>query len=267
MNSQLVTLVDLYQDTLEQIASDVAGLSATEASLPTGCDGWTLHDQISHVVGLEQSLSGADEPTVEVPSYEHVNGEVGEYMETHVEARRHLPVQAVIDELNGLIPRRLAQVRAQAAEGDIDVRSALGGMRPLSKTLPIRIMDLYAHELDIARALGRTPRTNGSVADMSMKQAMGAWSGLLPHRVKDHCSLTISVTAPDELEHSIQFGASDEDADDSADAPHARLQASRDTIFKLAFGRGNVDDVLGEATITGDQSVIEAIKPFLAFTP
>lgn len=258
MDTQLAILLDLYQDTLEQLVSDVQGLTEAQGELPTDCAGWTVKDQISHVVGLDQSLSGSSEPTVTVPDYDHVEGNVAVYMETHVEARRGLPLQASIDELVGLAPRRLAQLKAQIAQGDIEIPSAFGGTSKLSESLPIRILDVFAHELDIARALGRTPRTSGPVADAVIKQTFGAWSGLLPRRLSDVGTITLGTTAPHEFHRTIELGNSE---------LSASIIASRDTMLKLGMGRGNLQDVLAEATTSGDPSVIDAVAPMLAFTP
>ncbi len=95
-----------------------------------------VQDQVSHVVGLEQLLSGAVHPPIELPLLDHVVSELDAYMERPIQARRALPFIAVIDELNGMLPRRISQYRELIDQGDPETASPLGGTRPLSKALP-----------------------------------------------------------------------------------------------------------------------------------
>lgn len=262
MTDKLNQYLQLYRTVLREILEDVQDLSNDEGDRQTGCAGWSVKDHISHVVGLEQSLGGAPEPRNTVPDYEHVSGEFAQYMELHVEARRALPVIAIIDELTTMIPRRVTQVEAAVAQGNIEVPGPLGSSSKLSANIPIRVLDLYAHRLDINRALGRPVPTDGTVADFVMGRCFGAWAALLPRAVSDQGTLTIGTPAPHDDHQVIRFG--DNRANRSTTAS---IAGSRDTLLKLAMGRGNLDEVLAEATISGDPGLIDTITPHLAFTP
>ena len=71
------------------------GRSCTDDDLarPTECPGWTVHDQISHVVGVEAWLEGHKDPRVEMPPYEHIRNDLGKRVEYAVEVRRGAPAR------------------------------------------------------------------------------------------------------------------------------------------------------------------------------
>jgi hypothetical protein len=80
-------------DTLEQLYGSLGGLCGElrpeEWELPTGCPGWTVKDNLSHVAGLDSELCGEPVPEVDLWSHEqdirratgrtgHLDGEVAE---------------------------------------------------------------------------------------------------------------------------------------------------------------------------------------------
>ncbi len=262
-SDDLFDYLTLYCDVLNEIVQDVAGLSDADGAKSTDCPGWTVKDQISHIVGLEQSLGGAPEPDVTLPDYDHVSGDFPIYMESHVEARRALPVVSVIDELTSMTPRRITQVENEVAQGDIEVAGPLGSSRKLSVNMPIRVLDLYAHQLDIARALDRELPVDGHIADFVIERCFLAWNALLPRKAEGAGIITLGIGTPHEYSEDIDLG---HDAEGES-VPQAAITGSRDTMLKLAMGRGDLDQVLNEANVSGDSSVIDAVKPLLAFTP
>ncbi len=262
MADELKQYLKLYQSVLGQILKDVRGLDDEDGTQPTGCAGWSVKDHVSHVVGLEQSFGGAPEPDIKVPDYDHVSGDFARYMELHVEARRALPIVAIVDELTTMIPRRVRQVEAAVAEGDIEVAGPMGITSKLSSSIPIRVLDLYAHQLDISRALGKPSKVDGPVADFVMSRCFGAWSAILPRESKTDGSLMLGTTNPHPHQQVIKIG--DEPDVNSA---QASIVGSRDTMLKLAMGRGDLDEVLNEADVSGDSDLLNAVKPHLAFTP
>src|ERR1700690_2342682 len=65
---------------------------------PTDCPGWTVKDQVSHLIGIEQALLGqpSPPPLSDVPA--HVLNPFGEMNEAWVEARRRVPGPEVLAE-------------------------------------------------------------------------------------------------------------------------------------------------------------------------
>src|SRR6266571_1303476 len=88
---------------------DLAGtFAAADWERATECPGWTVKDQLSHVVGVERTLLGEPLPApVDAP---YVRNDFGRIMEAGVAARRVLPGPEVRAELAETLERRLAQL-------------------------------------------------------------------------------------------------------------------------------------------------------------
>jgi len=240
------------------------GISDEQGELATGCPGWSVKDQLSHMVGLEQMLSGSPNPRIELPQFGHVKNDVGHLMELHVHARRPLPLAAVVDEMVGLRPRRIDQLREQAAQGDIEVPGLLGGTRPLSQALPIRVMDLWSHEQDIRRAAGVATRTDGPDGDVAETRTLNAWLALLPKNVEGPGRVSIGFADGNHSSATIEL--SDRDGDES-DGPHITVAGTRSDLTQLAFGRRPLDQAPLRVTVDGDAELWRRVRPHLGFTP
>ncbi len=247
-------LVDAFEDVLRSTLSLVRTIPEHDADLPTDCPGWTVRDQLSHMVGLEQILSGAPPPAVELPPLEHVVSEFDIFVEQAVHVRRGLPLSAIADELAGLLPRRMAQLREQVDQGDPLVSGPFGE-RPLSASMPIRVLDLWAHEQDIRRAVGLPPRITGAAAEASIARTLSAWAAVIPTKAAGtDGTLVIRVTGAEPSETTVTLGAG---------GPVATLTGDVGQLTWLGFGRGAPD----AAMLDGDPTVIAAVAPHLGFTP
>lgn len=247
-------LVDAVEDVLRTTLDLAREIGDDEADHATECPGWSVRDQLSHIVGLEQVLNGAPFPTVELPAFDHVLNDFDVYMEKIVHIRRQLPLAAIADELAGLLPRRIAQLRALAAQGDPMVLGPFGE-RALSASMPIRVFDLWAHEQDIRRAIGLPVRTTGAAADVSLERTLLGWTALLPKKVEGVDGiLSIRATGRPSSDVSITLGNG---------GPTATLSGDVGRLTWLGCGRGRADP----AWLEGDATVIAAVTPHLGFTP
>ena len=150
----LAGLVAAYQQTTQAVVDLGHSCSDADFALPTACPGWTVKDQISHVVGLESWLHTGDVPRVDLPDYEHVANEAGEV---------HRAVRGAAATDGGRQGRRRAGDHRRPAgravqrpRRDPRHRGARRlGPAPLGENLPTRILDIWTHEQDIRQALGR----------------------------------------------------------------------------------------------------------------
>jgi len=249
-NSQLVDAVD---DVLLQTLSLARDLSEDDAGLPTDCPGWTIRDVLAHMVGLEQVLQGAPQPAVDLPDLEHVVNEFDEYMEQHVHIRRQLPLSAIADELAGLRSRRIPTLRSLAAEDDPVVPSPFRD-QPMSKAMPIRVFDLWAHEQDIRRAVGLPPRVDGAAAEISIERSVLGWTHVVPTLLDQPATVSIEVTGRPDL--SAEF-----DVDGGGD--EVTVQGDLATLTAVFCGRGEQP----AGVLAGADTLVAALDGRLALTP
>lgn len=245
--------IDAVDDVLLTTLSLARDLTEADADLPTDCPGWTVRDQLAHMVGLEQVLSGAPQPDVELPELAHVTSEIDVYMERQIHVRRRLPLSAIADELAGLRRRRVAELRLLAAEGDPAVK-APRGERPLSAALPVRAFDLWVHEQDIRRAVGLPVRTEGIAAEIALERSLMGWSAVLPKQLGIDAEVVISVTGPTPSETRVQLGAGGQAVTITGDLGQ---------ITRWFCGRSTP----GDSEITGDPAMVDLVCASLALTP
>lgn len=259
-DAKIIAVVDAIEEVLTSTVSLFRDDPSINGDLATDCVGWTVKDQLSHMVGLEQQLAGAVGPKVELPPLDHVDTELSEYMERPVHARRNLPLVAVVDELAGMTPRCVARYRGLLGQGDPEVASPLGQRRPLSVALVMRAFDLWTHEQDIRCAIGRGVRvSNGDDAGaLVAARILDQWSSTLAARVHIDGELRVTVENPPGGAFELVLGDG---------GPVAVLGLDLAELYQLGCGRRAPEDVLSNATVAGSRDVIEAILPLLAFTP
>ncbi len=256
-DTDLELLVTAVEEVFTETLALVRGLDDEQGGLPTDCPGWTVKDNLAHMVGLEQVLAGGPEPDVEVPDLDHVRSDTDRYMETHVQARRALPLSVVADELAGFLPRRLAQLGAQVRAGDVEVPGPFGPRR-LSASLPIRLLDLWAHESDIRRAVAVPVRLTGTAPALVARRVLEAWASVLPSRLGGDATLEITVTDPPGHHTTIVVGSG---------GPLLRLEGDLDLLSRLGFGRGDPHGPLASVVTGGADELVATLAPHLAFTP
>jgi uncharacterized protein (TIGR03083 family) len=251
--------IDAFEDVLVSTLQLVRQLTSQDATRTTDCPGWTVQDQLSHMVGLEQVLAGSPPPAVAVPDLPHVHGDLGRLMESISLVRRDLPLAAVADELAGLLPRRMEQLRAAAAQGDPDVMGPMGP-RKLSAAMQVRVFDLWAHEQDIRRAMGMPARIDCAAAGVALHRSLTAWETVLPGAVDElNGRLVVTASGPHAATRTYTFGA--------GDGGSAQLRGDVGSLTWLACGRGKPESLGDAISFDGDAAVIAAVGPALGFTP
>ena len=259
-NQQSIEIVDslalVLSSTVSFLRENGSTISGDE---PTDCPGWSVKDQLSHMVGLEQVLAGSPLPDVDLPQLSHVVTELDEYMELPVQARRALPLVSVIDELAGMTNRRVSTYRQLIDEGEQEVAGPLGSSRPLSQALDGRLFDLWTHEQDIRRACGHPIRESDETASsLVIDTVLGGWSATLPEHVTEHGTLRVNVAG---------FASSDVELVFGDGGPVAVLGLDLTEVYRLACGRGTTDDILRKATVAGARDLLDAVLPHLVITP
>jgi uncharacterized protein (TIGR03083 family) len=147
-------LVAAYGQTVRAVIDLGRSCTPRDFDKETACPGWSVKDQISHVTGVEQWLSGAPLPRVQLPDYGHVQSDFDRVTESMVEMRRRMLGTKVVDELEGVLAKRLAQLGAPELTLETPVKGPIG-VAPAGEVLRMRILDIWTHEQDIREALGR----------------------------------------------------------------------------------------------------------------
>ncbi len=197
--------VDSPHDTVEKLAIEWAALTELGAKLTeqqwktlTECPGWTVQDNVSHIVGTERFLGGLGRTTHEAPQVPWVHNPIGRSNEDEVDERRRLSGAAVYQEFLSTTAARLAFLRCATPEDFAAPMATPTGPGTMASFLHIRVMDNWVHEQDIRRALGLPGHLTGPVAEHSIDRLWIAWPMVIGKRAGAAAgeSVTIALDGP-----------------------------------------------------------------------
>ena len=251
---------------------DLGGdLGPDEWELPTGCPGWSVKDQFSHIIGTEWMLLGRETPPAEDPRAGHVRNDIGAFNERWVATYRTRSGAEVLADFLAVTKERLGLLDAM---GDDDFAAA--SMTPVGPGtyldfMTIRLFDCWVHEQDVRRAVGRPGHAAGPVAESALAMIQGS----LPRTVAklagapEGASVAFALEGPLAREWAVGVeGGRGRTLDAVPPEPTVRLRTDLDALVALACGRSDAADFEadGRVSLAGDQALGRAVVSNLAFT-
>jgi uncharacterized protein (TIGR03083 family) len=165
----VIALVKQLHDTWRSIDELAVTFTENDWKHPTGCPGWSVQDNLSHLVDYEATALGwapLDHTIPELPPY--VKNEMGARNEVGVDARRGRRGASVLAEFREVVSQRFASLK-DLTEADLgrDTSTPVGP-GTVGDLLRLRVMDTWSHEQDIRRALGRPGHTRGGAVETTV---------------------------------------------------------------------------------------------------
>jgi uncharacterized protein (TIGR03083 family) len=150
----------------------LASLSDDEWLRPSPLPGWSVQDNVSHIVGTEAMLSGEAGPNVEIDreATTHVRNDIGAFNEQWVEALRAESPSEVLARFRALTSARLATLEAMTDEEWNTESFTPAGKDTYGRFMQIRVFDCWLHEQDIRDALGRPGHETGLAVDVVLDE-------------------------------------------------------------------------------------------------
>ena len=264
-----VELVDRLDEVWSSLSRLGNTLTEVDWKAPTECPGWSVQDNLVHITSIESVLLGRPAPDVAAPDSQHVKNDVGRANEVWVEASRHRPGAAVLDEFRSVTAERLVALRAPGMDfgGAAATPVGPGAVRDL---LPFRIFDSWVHEQDMRRAVGKPGGWEGGAARVALDRVGSVMPMIVGKRVKpaDGTVVVFDVVGP--AARILVIGTEGGRAgvlDDAPGEPTVRIRLSGETFLRLSSGRGDVDVLLGSGAIeiSGDAALGFAIARSMNF--
>jgi len=275
---RLPELVEAFAQTAQAVLDLARACSDDDLGQPTECPGWTVHDQISHVAGVEAWLTGHKDPRVEVPQYEHVRNDLGKKVEYAVEVRRGRSGAEVVAELDSVLAQRLQTLRDPSLTDTSIIAGPFGPEQAVTVML-YRIFDIWTHEQDIRGALRRPGNLDSPAAAVCVSALMQQ----LPRVVAKFAAVepgdivVMEVTGhgtPGNLVVARQGFQVDPDRDGSPrgrvisgslpEATTTTISLSTEAFTRRAAGRRPVSDTA--YTVVGDAAIARRVLENLVVT-
>lgn len=258
MTEPLIGLLETVWDSIAELCEE---LSEDQWALPTDCPGWTVQDQVAHVIGTERMLLGEQPPEidVDVKSFPHVKNDIGAFNELWIEHYRSMPGPEVLTELRSVTAKRLEQLRAMSEEDWEREGFTPEGPGPYRKFMAIRVLDCWFHEQDIRIAVNHAGHVDGPVVDLSMEKLSEKMPYVVGKRAgaPQGSTVVFDVAGPAGFLLSVGVDGRAQVLDELPDGPTVRMRMDDETFARLAGGRLPGDQALAEARIIfeGDEAL------------
>jgi uncharacterized protein (TIGR03083 family) len=267
---------------LQEVWNDVGALcddlTADEWIMPTECPGWSVFDNVAHMIGTERMLAGeqpatsdaAAEAAAQAP---HVRNDIGQANERWIAAYRGWDGPKLLDEFRAVTGRRLDALRALTTEEWDAEGFTPEGPGPYRQFMAIRVFDCWYHDQDIREAVGRPGFMEGAVADLSLARiptkalgyVVGKKAGAPPRSVvafvvEGSTEIAAAISVPPEGRAEL--------LDEMPSDPSVRITTDRRTFARLAGGRwtGAHARAHGVVRVEGDVALGDRVVDNMAFT-
>ncbi|MGB5952962.1 MAG: maleylpyruvate isomerase family mycothiol-dependent enzyme [Ornithinimicrobium sp.] len=296
---ELVDLIEGYRQAMRSMIDLARSCPEAKADAPTPCPGWSVKDQFAHIAALEAYFDGGDYPVLELPERGHLRSDFAEWMEYGVQARRHMTLAEVVDELETLLFNRLATLSNPDLTVDSMVLGPMGKEITLGDLMGRRLTDIWVHEQDVRESLGRIGNLDSPAAAEFVSRIVQAMPVVLRKRLDLPAGTTVILesTGPvtarvgvrmgrdshdHVVAHSLFTGATEADEQDAgSDTPDDGGRAAEDTsadtnsavtismttdaLTRRAAGRRSTQDTTYK--VIGDEDTARAVLDVLAITP
>jgi uncharacterized protein (TIGR03083 family) len=240
-----------------------------EWSTPTDLAGWDVHACAAHTAHIESVLAGAPEETGQFDAGSHVANLTQAYTEQGVLARRDSTPEELLDEIRSSAAGRhellLADPPRDAGEMPPVTPGGIGWT--WETLLRNRPLDVWMHEQDIRRAVGRPGDLETPAAQHTADYLLEGMPMVLAKRAGAPPGTTLVVAVDGSRRTS--YGVADSGRagvlpETPAD-PTVSLSMSRESFIVLAGGRRTPGEV--RVDVKGDTELGARILAGMALTP
>jgi uncharacterized protein (TIGR03083 family) len=266
---RLTGYVEAWWESVQDFTDLAASLTDDDWARPTDLAGWDVKAVVSHVAHLEAILGGAPHEHAEVGDAEHIRGPMGQFTEIGVLTRRDAAPAEIVEQIRRYTAARhdalLADPPADPSAPAPGVFGAIGWNVGL--LLRNRPLDVWMHEQDIRRAVGRPGGLDSAGAQHTTDYLLESLGPVLAKRAGATPGSTLVALV--EGSAPAAYGVGEDGRGHRLDAlperPTVTLRMGREAFIRLAGGRGRVDPAA--VTVDGDVSLGEKVVANLAVTP
>lgn len=268
---RLASYVDAWAAAVDETVALLRSLDAEDWDRPTDLAGWDVRAVAAHLAHLESELAGNEQQPVQVPELEHLTSPMGYYTEMGPIARREWPTGEIVDELETAAAVRLAELREHPpTDGSGAPTRTPGGIGwDWNTLLSNRVVDVWMHQQDVRRAVGRPGGMDSLGAEHTVSVFARAFGYSVGKRVKPDpgTSVGLDVTGLRPVHLAVEVDDTGRAVPSSTAAGEADVALTMDleTYVILAGGRRAPEAV--EVAITGDDELGRRILAAMAVTP
>lgn len=265
----LAGYIDTWASSVDDLLRLLESLTPEEWTMPTDLPGWDVRAVAAHTAHLESVLAGRGEETAEIGEPAHVTSLMGQYTEIGVVNRRDVPPEAIVEEIRSATAERLDLLRTDPPTDAAAKPELIFGGVPWSwgTLLRNRPLDVWMHEQDIRRAVGRPGGMDTPGAQHTTDYLTESLGFVVGKRVAPPAGTTVVLAVEGSPEIAVgvdESGRAQQLAERPAE-PTVRVSMDRPTYIAAAGGRRAVEP--DAVDYDGDVVLGERIVAALATTP
>ncbi len=245
-------------------------LDADDYATPTCVPGWTVQDQLSHILSTEAMLSGEPTPEVDLSHLTHLANEIARSNEAWVESLRAVSGPEVLERFRTVTAGRLATLDAMT-QADFDAPSwtPAGPDETFGRFMRIRHFDCFTHEHDARVAVGAPDRDDPDHVQSALDEVATGLGYIVGRKARLPVGTTvrIEVEGPVEATWLIAIPERALVVDHLDGAPTVSLCLPAMLFLRLTAGRVGAEPYLGsDILMGGDEALARQLATNLAFT-
>ncbi len=243
-----------------------------EWKLPTDCPGWTVQDNVAHLVDYESRMMQRQPPAHTPPERPHIKNDLGKRNEIWIDWYRSKTGAEVLEAYREVIGERLRILPTLTPEQLSAPSPTSPRGEALGSHLQRRVVDCWAHEQDIRRSVSRPGHQVGLVVEHVMARMLAEMGPVVSRRAEapEDSTVIFDLTGPYQTSLALQVeGSKTVRCDPVPELPTVRLSLDSETFLCLVFGRWEPDKVLesGRVLFAGDRQLGYRIVRHMAVTP
>lgn len=268
---RLLGHVETWRSSVDDVLTLLRGLEEADWARPTDLPGWDVKAVACHLAHIESDLCGIKQTRVEVPDLAHLTAPTSRFAEMGLIARQDMTGEAVTDELEECTRTRYEQLIADPPTDPRGTPPRTPGKIgwDWETLLANRVVDVWMHEQDIRRAVGRPGGLNSPGAGHTVAVFTRSFPYTVGKRVAPPAGTTVvlDVTGVSPVHLAVEINESGRAVVTTSDPaqPTVTLRMGIESFVILAGGRQPVDQVPVE--ITGDEVLGKQVLAALAVTP
>ena len=250
----------------------LGGLTDGQWRLPSPLPGWSVQDNVSHIVGTEAMLAGEPGPSIDIDceANEHVRNDIGAFNEQWVEALRVVQPNEVLSRFRELTVARLAALEQMRVDEWTAESFTPAGKDTFGRFMQIRVFDCWLHEQDIRDAVGQPGHETGLAVEVVLDEMATALGFVVGKKAGASAgqSVTFALTDGGAVVRELHVEVGERAAVVAALTGPATVTLTMPigVMTRRCAGRVGPDDLLDQVVIDGDLSLASSILDNQSYT-
>jgi len=247
-----------------------SGLSDEQWDAPTCLPGWSVRDQITHLLGTEASLLGEPMPDVDVSGFDHLRNPIAQANEAWVESLRTAPTADVLARFRDVTGRRLDALGAMT-QADFDAPSwtPAGPDETYGRFMRIRHYDCFVHEHDARAAVGAPDRDDPDHVRAALDEVATGIGYIVGRKAGMPVGTKVRIDVEGSVDETwlIDIPERAQVVDHLDGDPTVGIRLPTMLWLRLTAGRTDAEPLIGsDIVLSGDEALARQLATHLAFT-